>query len=430
MLRDGMKCAARMLKSVCFGIAATVFCAAQAQAVSIELKHEAGVDRIERQRLASRGELPLPGTPDLSRLDARIAEAGFERNAAIYIRLFKDTSTLEIWMRKGDQFALFASYPICNWDGTIGPKLVEGDRQSPEGFYTVGEGQLRYSGRYHRAFDLNYPNLLDRVQGRSGSAILIHGACSTVGCFAMTNPVIEELFILGTRAMAGGQKAFAVHVFPFRMTEAALAARQSSQWADYWQNLKIGYDMFERSHLPPLVGVCNRRYSFFDARGPVQTATDGSAKIDYRCGMWMAGGGEVEAERVAALPMPTYAVPEIIARGRNQPSRSVQVASGPWRPSPRLLSFVSTKIAAAKRQPASPSRPVLVASTGRGETRRLGLGDVPRARAFVGDCNANLASCRKFKNLTAQRTSSRKKQSKVVAAARPRKATEVRRKKS
>ncbi len=406
-----------------------------AAAVSIELKGDAGIDRIERQRRAARGQLPLPGTPDLNRLDERIAIGGFSPNAAIFLRAFKDSSTLEVWMQKGERFALFASYPICAWDGTFGPKLVEGDRQSPEGFYSVGENQLRWRGRYHRAFDLNYPNLLDTVQGRSGSAILIHGACSTVGCFAMTNPVIDELFALATRAMAGGQRSFGVHVFPFPMTNAALEARKGQEWEDYWRNLKIGYDLFEASRVPPQVGVCNRRYSF----EPGNPSSTGGGPLGYRCGMWMAGGGEVEAARVAALPLPSYAVPAIVARARNRAPVSLAKA-GSWRPSRRLMSFVSSQIAVAQRRqsetPAAtvssrpgsqlaasvrngnrtPVRPVLVAGDKRGDSRPLGL-EGATMRGFAGSCNQALPACRKFLNLRSTRVATVKRKAKVKLAA-------------
>lgn len=314
-----------MLRTVLFATLAALVAAAMgsvpASAMSIELK-DGGSDRIARQWAAASGRLPLPGTPDTSKLEQRLADSGFKRGAPIFIRIFKDESLLELWMQKGLRFELFSTYPICNWDGILGPKQLEGDRQSPEGFYTVGESQLRWSGRYHRAFDLDFPNLFDRTMGRTGSAILIHGACSSIGCFAMTNNVIDELFELATAAMANGQQRFSVHTFPFRMTERNLARHAGSTWAGFWTNLKLGYDAFERTRQPPVVGVCNRRYWVeLGAPGSV-----GDTPIDHRCGLWMAGGGETEYERVKKEPLPK---PYMVAQA---PKRRSTASRGPWKP--------------------------------------------------------------------------------------------------
>ena len=149
-----------------------------ARAVTVELK-DVAPDRIERQRAASIGQIPLPNTPNIAQFSERLAEKKMTLGSAIFIRIFKAESELEIWMQRGEKFELFATYPICHWSGTLGPKLNEGDKQSPEGIYTVTSRQLHLIGRHPRSLNLGFPNALDRSFSRTGSYILVHGACST-----------------------------------------------------------------------------------------------------------------------------------------------------------------------------------------------------------------------------------------------------------
>jgi murein L,D-transpeptidase YafK len=220
--------------------------------------------RIERERVwrraLARAGTPLPGTPDLAAFDRRLAERGMTLGAPVFIRIFKLEFELELWMKRGDRFELFAVYPICRWSGALGPKLHEGDRQAPEGFYTVDAGGLNPNSRWHRAFNVGFPNALDRSYGRTGSYLMVHGGCGSIGCYAMTDPVIDEIWRLVTAALKGGQPRFHVHIFPFRMTAERLAERTRPQWAEFWRDLKAGYDAFETAHLPPKVSVCNGRY--------------------------------------------------------------------------------------------------------------------------------------------------------------------------
>lgn len=208
----------------------------------------------------------LPGTPDLGRLDERLKERGLERGAPVFIRIFKSELILELWMKRGDRFELFSAYPICYWSGRLGPKLRTGDRQAPEGFYTVSKAQLNPNSRWHRSFDLGFPNLFDQAHGRTGSYLMVHGGCSSVGCYAMTNGVITEIWDLITAALNNGQERFAVHVFPFRLTDTRLAAYGDFAWADFWRSLKPGYDLFEMMRVPPEVSVCRGRYAVRNGR--------------------------------------------------------------------------------------------------------------------------------------------------------------------
>ncbi|HYJ58763.1 MAG TPA: murein L,D-transpeptidase family protein [Methyloceanibacter sp.] len=217
--------------------------------------------RAEYQALFRAGK-QLPGTPDLAQLDQRLAAHGVALGVPIYIRIFKLESELELWVQKDGRFVRLASYPICLWSGRLGPKLREGDRQAPEGFYTVSAEQLNPNSRWHRSFNLGFPNAFDQAHGRTGSLIMVHGGCLSIGCYAMTDPVVDEIWRLVTAALENGQERFAVHVFPFRMTERNLRLRRGQQWSSFWADLKKGYDLFEQAKLPPLVSVCKGRYMF------------------------------------------------------------------------------------------------------------------------------------------------------------------------
>ena len=202
----------------------------------------------------------VPETPEPGALDLRLAAKGMAAGEPVMIRIFKGESELEVWMRKDGRFALLAVYPICKWSGSLGPKITEGDRQSPEGFYSIGVTQLHKKGRWPRSLDIGYPNTFDRTHERTGSYILVHGGCTTTGCYAMTNPVMEEIYALSEAALKGGQDRIPVHVFPFRMTQENLAARTESEWGSFWMSLKSGYDLFERTRIPPQVAVCEKQY--------------------------------------------------------------------------------------------------------------------------------------------------------------------------
>jgi len=166
-----------------------------------------------------------------------------------------------VWKAKDDgRFYLFKTYPICSYSGGLGPKLEQGDRQSPEGFYLVSQDQLNPRSKYYLAFNMGFPNAYDRAYGRTGANLMVHGDCTSSGCYAMTDAVIEEIFILAREALQAGQPAFQVQAFPFRMTPANMTAHKDDKWYDFWKNLKEGYDYFEISRLPPKVAVCEKRY--------------------------------------------------------------------------------------------------------------------------------------------------------------------------
>jgi murein L,D-transpeptidase YafK len=184
-----------------------------------------------------------------------------KERAPIFVRIFKAESELEVWKQREDgYFYHFKTYPICHWSGDLGPKRRQGDKQSPEGFYRVNRHQMNPNSKFHLAFNLGYPNAYDRAHGRTGNFLMVHGKCKSAGCYAMTDGLIEEIYALAREALAGGQKAFQVHAFPFRMTDENLARYQGNRNNRFWQSMKKGYDYFELTRQVPNVEICARQY--------------------------------------------------------------------------------------------------------------------------------------------------------------------------
>ncbi|MCD2470612.1 murein L,D-transpeptidase [Jiella sp. MQZ9-1] len=184
-------------------------------------------------------------------------------NSPILVRLYKEESDLEIWKQKTDgTYGLLKSYKICAWSGKLGPKTREGDRQAPEGFYTVTPAQLNPNSKYHLAINIGYPNLYDRANGRTGDALMIHGSCNSSGCYAMDDAQVQEIYALARHSFDGGQRAFQIQAYPFRMTPKNMARHKNSDHYAFWQMLKKGSDYFDVTKRPPNVGVCNRSYVF------------------------------------------------------------------------------------------------------------------------------------------------------------------------
>lgn len=227
--------------------------------------------------------VPIPA--DLKRKMERL---DMDARSPILVRIFKEESELEVWKAKSDgKYALLKTYNICAWSGDLGPKIKEGDRQSPEGFYTIHPYQMNPNSSYYLSFDLGFPNAYDRSYGRTGSYLMVHGACSSAGCYSMEDDQIAEIYALAREAFRGGQQAFQVQAFPFRMTPENMARHWQNPNMPFWVMLKEGYDHFEVTHRVPEVGVCDYRY-VFDA-----SAADG--------------------EFVATEACPAYHVPEEIA---------------------------------------------------------------------------------------------------------------------
>ena len=192
-------------------------------------------------------------------LEKELVNKGFRLGAPLFIRIFKIPAELEVWMEKNRHYELFKSYPICDFSGYPGPKIHEGDWQSPEGFYSVSADRMNPRSSYHLSFNIGYPNEYDKQRNRSGSNIMIHGNCSSMGCFAMNDYRMEEIYTLAHVALTSGQQSFAVHIFPFRMTAANMKKFQSSPWIGFWKNLKEGFDAFERTQQVPEIRVARGR---------------------------------------------------------------------------------------------------------------------------------------------------------------------------
>ena len=165
-------------------------------------------------------------------------------------------------MKGKERYQLFRTYKVAAMSGELGPKQKEGDKQAPEGFYFVPASRMNPNSRFHLSFNLGYPNGYDRAHKRTGSALMVHGAKVSIGCFAMTDPKIEEIYTLCDAALRNGQPYFRVHSFPFRMTDANMAQHKDSKWQEFWENLKAGYDWFEEKGVPPDVTVKDKRYVF------------------------------------------------------------------------------------------------------------------------------------------------------------------------
>lgn len=190
-----------------------------------------------------------------------LGKKGMDPQAPVFIRVFKEESELEVWKQRDDgRFYHFKTYPICNWSGDLGPKLKQGDRQAPEGFYTVSREQMNPDSKYHLALNLGYPNTFDRAHGRTGEYLMIHGKCKSAGCYAMTDALIEEIYAIARESFLGGHDSLQVHAFPFRMTPANLARHARHDAMPFWATLKEGYDYFEVTRQLPTVAVCSRRY--------------------------------------------------------------------------------------------------------------------------------------------------------------------------
>lgn len=194
---------------------------------------------------------------------ALIEQKGMRRESPILLRIFKEESEIEIWKQtKTGRYELLKSFPICRWSGELGPKIAEGDRQAPEGFYSVTPELMNPRSNYYLAFNLGFPNEFDRANDRTGSYLMVHGACSSAGCYSMTDEQIGEIFALARESFDGGQLAFQVQAYPFRMTARNLARHRLNPNLEFWRMLKDGSDYFEVTKLPPKVDVCEKRYVF------------------------------------------------------------------------------------------------------------------------------------------------------------------------
>ncbi|MCP5083653.1 MAG: murein L,D-transpeptidase [Alphaproteobacteria bacterium] len=210
--------------------------------------------------LAMVGAKPTVLESDKLSLNMHLAKHEMQRGAPVFIRIFKEESVLEVWMKRQGEWVKFREFEICKWSGALGPKLREGDGQAPEGFYQVSLGALNPNSSYHLSFNLGYPNRFDQANGRTGSFLMVHGNCVSAGCYAMTDRGIDMIYPLVEAALNHGQRHVPVHIFPFRMSDENMARHAGSKWLGFWNDLRPAYTAFESSKRLPVVEVEQRRY--------------------------------------------------------------------------------------------------------------------------------------------------------------------------
>ena len=207
--------------------------------------------------------------PVPQKLVQAMTEKNMDLNSPILVRIFKQEAELEVWKQDRDgRFALLKTYPICRWSGDLGPKVREGDRQAPEGFYTISPAQMNPQSSYYLSFNTGYPNAFDQALGRTGSQLMVHGDCSSRGCYAMTDEQIAEIYSLGRESFFGGQRAFQLQAFPFKMTPINMAKHRNNPNMPFWKMIKEGYDHFEVTRQEPKVDFCEKKYVFDAVRAP------------------------------------------------------------------------------------------------------------------------------------------------------------------
>ncbi len=214
----------------------------------------------EQMSLASNAKAnkPIP-----EKMLAEMAAKDMDPQSPLLVRIFKQEAELEVWKQtRNGQFALLKTYPICRWSGDLGPKTKEGDRQAPEGFYSISPGQMNPQSSFYLSFNMGYPNAFDKSLGRTGSMLMVHGDCSSRGCYAMTDEQMSEIYSFGRESFFGGQRAFQVQAYPFRMTPVNMARHRSNPNMPFWKMIKVGYDHFEVTKQEPKVEFCEQRYVF------------------------------------------------------------------------------------------------------------------------------------------------------------------------
>jgi murein L,D-transpeptidase YafK len=198
-------------------------------------------------------------------LQKRLHESKANKGDPVFIRIFKKEAMLEVWIKIDKQYIHLKDYKICAYSGYLGPKLKEGDRQSPEGFYKVTRAKLNPNSKFHLSFNLGYPNAYDRAHKRTGSFLMVHGNCVSIGCYAMTDSKIEEIYALVESALKHKQKTVQVHIYPFRMSVENMAMYENNRWYDFWTNLKDGYDYFEAEHRPATIKIKEKKYIILES---------------------------------------------------------------------------------------------------------------------------------------------------------------------
>lgn len=276
---------------------------------------------------ANRAEAPIP-----ARTVALMAQKGVAPESPTLIRAYKKESELEIWkMRPDGTYVHLKTFPMCRWSGQLGPKIREGDRQAPEGFYSITPAQMNPNSAYYLSFNVGYPNALDRALGHSGGSIMVHGACSSAGCFSMTDQQIAEIYAIARTSFSGGQRSIQMQSYPFRMTAENLAKHRLDPNMPFWKQLKDGNDHFEVGLKEPRVAFCGRRYVFNAAPADNRAMTADTAcpplKTDPETARAVAEKADNDARKVAELAREGVRPVRVVYQdGSQHPSFASQVA--------------------------------------------------------------------------------------------------------
>ena len=314
--------------------------------------------------LSLRAEKPLP-----EKIVAKMKAKGMTRTSPIMVRIFKEEGVLEVWKQKNNgKYDQIASYEICKWSGKLGPKYIEGDRQAPEGFYTVRPSQMNPNSNYYLAFNIGFPNAYDRANGRTGQHLMVHGACSSSGCYSMTDEQVAEIYAFGRDAFKGGQRDFQIQAFPFRMTAANMARYRNDPNYSFWKMLKQGYDAFETTKVPPKVDVCEKRYVFNVSTpdGQPLSPTDacppsvGSEAMSYASYEKTYQSAFSAAQKAPAPSIQGIAEAQLVSAWSAARARGEKVTREP----PSLSPASAEKAGAPDIRPATPSvQPTAIAAT-------------------------------------------------------------------
>src|SRR3984893_11819358 len=287
-----------------------------------------------------------PLTRSLSPIPAKTVAAiegiGSSKSAPVLIRTYKKEAEFEIWKMEADgHYAYLKSFPLCRWSGQLGPKVREGDRQVPEGFYSITPARMNPQSAYYLSFDVGYPNAYDRAQGHTGGSIMVHGACSSAGCFSMTDAQIAEIYAIAREAFAGGQHAIQMQSYPFRMTAENLAKYRLDPNIGFWKQLKEASDNFEVTKQDVVVGVCNKHYVFNAA------PADGSRFDATAACPPLKRNDETQAEVTAKQKRDEAKIAEFAAQGV-RPVHTVYADGGQHPDFASLASYASRPEALAK----------------------------------------------------------------------------------
>ena len=349
----------------------------------------AGCDNSYLDQSSARSQQPISSATlaEMEKLDTT-------PSSPTLIRTYKKEAELEIWkMKSNGEYALLKTYPMCRWSGQLGPKKREGDMQVPEGFYSIAPGQMNPNSHYYLAFNVGYPNAYDRAYGRTGGNVMVHGVCSSAGCFSMTDEQVADIYAIARKSFAGGQREIQLQSYPFHMTAENMAKFRLDPNIDFWKNLKDGSDHFEVTKNEPSVLVCGKHY-VFDAttkeRGFRQRTVPGAQARSERRGAGRGKGAQGRDQGRRTGRVWRQADPPGLRRrraksglhrlqGRKRPGGAGERTAGdrPERPSKPVPAAVKVAVADADKKRVASAR----AGARRGPRGAAGSGDSRRDSA-------------------------------------------------